>query len=139
MLFLHFCKPLLQILQSLLFTFPAKNLIFTYGAKTYFYMPCKNLFLHTAQNLFFTYRAKLIFTCRAKTNFYIPCKTLQRNLRCNLFLRFCKIPFYLFCNSFFLHMFCISCENLLSSYWLLMLQKYTYPVNTKDIHILHSM
>ena len=88
MLFLHFCKALFQILQSLLFTFPAKHTVqklnFTYPAtplftplQTPFYLFCNTFFLHTLQQLLFLHilwksPLKLLTTDAAEI--YLSCK-----------------------------------------------------------------
>ena len=78
MLFLHFCKPL-----------------FTDSAKPPFYIPCKNLIFTDPEKLFFTYRAK--------TSFLHTLQKLLFTWPATPIFMLLQTPFYLFCNTFFLH------------------------------------
>ena len=76
--FYIFANLFLQILQSLLFTLPAKT-----------------LFLHTLKNYFLHTMQKLLFSYPAKTSFYMTCNTY--------FLCFCKPHFTYSAIPSFLH------------------------------------
>ena len=75
MLFLLFCKPLFSDSAKPSLYIPCKNLVFTYSAETYFYIPSKKLSLHNQQHL------KLLF--------------------CETILLILPKPFYLFCKPHF--------------------------------------